>query len=82
MRQLFTKKVIELKNNLPKFLECLGKYVSHYRTNHVLFTMGTDFAFQYAEPTYSYIDDIVKMVKESKDGAKYKFVYSTAKEYL
>ena len=44
--------------------------------------MGTDFAFQYANITYEYIEGIARIVNNHKDGAKFKFVYSTAQEYV
>lgn len=82
MKNLFNQKIGELKRNPDTFVNCISKYVSHYRTKHVMFTLGTDFAFQYANISYKYIDDWVAVANSIPDGKKFKFVYSTVQEYL
>jgi len=47
-----------------------------------MFTLGTDFSFQFANITYNFIDQIVKLVKDDKRGNKFSFKYSTVREYL
>ena len=44
--------------------------------------MGTDFAFQFADLSYKYIEDIVKLINNQTNGQKFKFIYSTAHEYV
>lgn len=82
MKNLFAQKVAELKRNPDEFLRCIERYASHYRTKHVLFTLGTDFAFQFANLSYQYIDNWVAVANSIPAGKKYKFVYSTAQEYV
>ena len=63
--------------NAQQMTKCIEQYASHYKTRHVLFTLGTDFAFQFANSSYSYIDGIVKIVNNQTNGRKFKFIYST-----
>ncbi|TNV85114.1 hypothetical protein FGO68_gene2057 [Halteria grandinella] len=81
MKNLFTQKVAELKRNPDEFVKCIERYANHYRTKHVLFTLGTDFAFQFANLSYNYIDSWVQVANSIPAGKKFKFVYSTVQEY-
>jgi len=63
-------------------IKCFNTYASHYRSKHVIFTLGVDFAYVYAEPTFHYIESIVDIIKSSPNGCHFKFVYSTVSEYV
>ena len=48
-----------------------------------MFTIGADFAFQYANLSYGYIEELVKIVNEHPEGGRiFKFKYSTVQEYI
>ena len=78
----FNNKIAQHKQNVENMIKCFEIYASHYKTRHVLFTLGTDFAFQFADLSYKYIDGIVKAVNDNKEGKKFKFIYSTVQEYV
>jgi hypothetical protein len=83
MNTHFQGRAVEHKRNIDLLVACMKTYASHYKTNQVLFTLGTDFAFQYANLSYAYIDSIVEMVQGHREGSKlFKFKYSTVREYL
>jgi hypothetical protein len=83
MNTHFQGRAVEHKRNIDLLVACMKTYASHYKTNQVLFTLGTDFAFQYANLSYAYIDSIVEMVQAHREGSKlFKFKYSTVGEYL
>jgi hypothetical protein len=52
MKQHFAGRATEHKRNVDLLVNCFKQYASHYKTNQVLFTLGTDFAFQYAASSY------------------------------
>jgi lysosomal alpha-mannosidase len=82
-KNLFKSKIEDLKSKNETFVACIEKYVSHYKTKQVLFTLGTDFAFQFAELSYKYIDEFVEVaLAHPRGGKKFKFVYSTVQEYV
>ncbi len=58
-------------------VNCFHDYANHYKTNHILFTLGADFAYQFADVTYEYIEDMVEAVKGSSKSVNLKFIYST-----
>ena len=57
--QKYKASLLEHKDNATHMIECFINYASHYKTKHVLFTLGSDFTFQQADVTYKYIDLIV-----------------------
>lgn len=55
----------------------------HYRTKHVMFTLGADYSFQFANLSFSYIEEVVKIMNEHPEGGRIlKFKYSTVQEYI
>ena len=41
----YNSKLVQHRANAGVMVQCMKKYAQHYRTNHVLFTLGNDFAF-------------------------------------
>lgn len=80
MDALFKTKAEDLRAKNETLLACLAEYASHYKTKHVLFTMGTDFAYLHANITYGFIDQVAALVQNTS--TKYHFVYSTVQQYL
>ncbi|CDW89891.1 glycosyl hydrolases family 38 protein [Stylonychia lemnae] len=72
----------EFKVQMHQYITCIEQYAVHYKTKHILFTLGTDFAFQFAHTTYKYIDELVSLFEKSPSGKAFSFKYSTVREYL
>ena len=78
MKNHFSGRLNDHTRNVDVMLTCIKKYISHYRTKHVMFTLGSDYSFQYANLSYGYIEEIVKMMSEHPEaGRTLKFQYST-----
>ena len=43
--QKYKASLLEHKDNATQMIECFINYASHYKTKHVLFTLGSDFTF-------------------------------------
>ena len=43
--QKYKASLLEHKDNATHMIECFINYASHYKTKHVLFTLGSDFTF-------------------------------------
>lgn len=52
----------------------------HYRSNHLLITMGGDFFYKNAYKQYTNIDKLIKHFNEEYDD--FKLIYSTPGYYL
>lgn len=42
------------------FIKAIDDQLKHYQTNHIMFTMGSDFQFESAREWYKNLDKIIK----------------------
>ncbi len=83
MKNHYAGRLNDHRRNVDTIVNCMKNYTSHYRTNQLMFTIGADFAFQYANLSYNYVEEIVKIVSEHPEGGRiFKFKYSTVQEYI
>lgn len=83
MKNFYAGRINDHRRNTDSLYSCIEDIQSRYRTKHLLFTMGADFAFQYANLSFSYIEEVVKLMSEhTKAGRTIKFKYSTVQEYM
>ena len=79
MKNHYTGRLNDHRRNTDTIVTCIKNYASHYRTNNLMFTIGADFAFKYANLSYGYIEELVKIISEHPEGGRiFKFRYSTA----
>jgi hypothetical protein len=45
---------------------------SHYKTKHLMMTMGADLAYLYADLSYKYIEDIVELLTKNDNSSSTK----------
>lgn len=45
MKNHFAAKINDHTRNIETIARCIEKYAGHFKTSHVLFTLGADFAF-------------------------------------
>ncbi|XP_072104661.1 lysosomal alpha-mannosidase [Mobula birostris] len=65
------------------FLQTAHKQAKHYRTKHIIMTMGSDFQFQDADMWYKNMDKLIKHVNaEQSKGSNVNVLYSTPSCYL
>ena len=50
-----------------------------YKTSNVIWCLGDDFAFRFANSSYPFMDSIIKIVNQNTDQIEFK--YSTLEEY-
>ncbi|XP_071068858.1 lysosomal alpha-mannosidase-like isoform X2 [Dasypus novemcinctus] len=54
----------------------------HYRTNHVMMTMGSDFQYQNANMWFKNLDKLIRLVNAQANGSGVHVLYSTPACYL
>ncbi|XP_060711191.1 lysosomal alpha-mannosidase isoform X2 [Hemiscyllium ocellatum] len=65
------------------FNQTAYKQATHYRTNHIIMTMGSDFHFQDANMWYKNLDKLIKYVNAAQEtGSNVNVLYSTPSCYL
>uniref|UniRef100_A0A452IBR0 Lysosomal alpha-mannosidase n=1 Tax=Gopherus agassizii TaxID=38772 RepID=A0A452IBR0_9SAUR len=65
------------------FLETAAAQVRHYRTNHIVMTMGSDFQYENANLWYKNMDKLIKHVNaQQHNGSQVHVLYSTPTCYL
>ncbi|XP_078541425.1 lysosomal alpha-mannosidase [Lissotriton helveticus] len=65
------------------FMKVASLQAQHYRTNHTVMTMGSDFHYENANLWYSNLDRLIKYVNaEQNNGSKVNVLYSTPSCYL
>eukprot|EP00347_Sterkiella_histriomuscorum_P019319 403342106 len=80
---IYRNQLEQHKTNKKRMINCVKQYAEHYKTNHILFTMGVDFAYQNADITYEYIEGISRILSEDNAQGSLKLIFqpSTVKEY-
>ncbi len=62
---------------------CVMTQVSHYSTNHIMMTMGSDFQYADAHINFKNYDKLIQYVNEQQaKGSKVNIFYSTPSCYL
>ncbi|XP_041033071.1 lysosomal alpha-mannosidase isoform X1 [Carcharodon carcharias] len=65
------------------FIQTAHKQAKHYRTKHIIMTMGSDFHFQDANMWYTNLDKLIKYVNAAQNtGSDVNVLYSTPSCYL
>ncbi|XP_069460399.1 lysosomal alpha-mannosidase-like [Ambystoma mexicanum] len=65
------------------FLKVAALQSQHYRSDHIVMTMGSDFQYENANLWYSNLDLLIKYVNEQQiNGSKVNVLYSTPSCYL
>ncbi|XP_068670671.1 lysosomal alpha-mannosidase-like isoform X1 [Montipora foliosa] len=70
---------LNVKETVAKFVATTCSQALHYKTNHIMLTMGSDFMYENANLWYKNLDKLIKYVNE--DGRVNAF-YSTPTMYL
>ncbi|XP_072346983.1 lysosomal alpha-mannosidase [Scyliorhinus torazame] len=65
------------------FIQTAHQQAKHYRANHIIMTMGSDFHFQNADMWYKNLDKLIKYVNAAQNnGSDVNVLYSTPSCYL
>ncbi|ESO12620.1 hypothetical protein HELRODRAFT_187930, partial [Helobdella robusta] len=68
---------------LAKFLSDAKEQAKYFTTNHIIWTMGSDFHYSNARINFKNIDKLIKMVNaQQSNGSKVNAIYSTPSCYL
>ena len=62
-------------------MKCLLSYANQFKSSHVLIPAGMDFAFQFAELSYTFLEETFQLLESVDSKVKLKFIYSTVDEY-
>ncbi|KAL2629535.1 hypothetical protein R1flu_014221 [Riccia fluitans] len=68
-----------VEERVELFVKLAREQAAQFRTNHIMWTMGEDFAYEYAETWFKQMDKLVHYV--NKDG-RVNILYSTPSIYL
>ena len=49
-----------MDQKVEDFIKTIDDQLKHYQTNHIMFTMGSDFQFESAREWYKNLDKIMK----------------------
>uniref|UniRef100_A0A8D0BFU9 Alpha-mannosidase n=1 Tax=Salvator merianae TaxID=96440 RepID=A0A8D0BFU9_SALMN len=72
-----------VKNIVAYFLGTAAAQAKHYRTNHIVMTMGSDFQYENALLWYKNMDKLIKHVNAQQlSGSRVNVLYSTPSCYL
>ena len=53
-----------VKDTVERFVQTACEQASHYKTNHIIFTMGSDFMYENANLWYTNLDKLIKYVNQ------------------
>ena len=53
-----------VKDTVERFVQTTCKQASHYKTNHIILTMGSDFMYENANLWYTNLDKLIKYVNQ------------------
>ena len=53
-----------VKDTVERFVQTTCKQASHYKTNHIILTMGSDFMYENANLWYKNLDKLIKYVND------------------
>ena len=53
-----------VKDTVERFVQTACEQASHYKTNHIIFTMGSDFMYENANVWYTNLDKLIKYVNQ------------------
>ena len=67
---------------VTQFVEYLNDHSAHYRSGHIMITMGRDFAYQNAHKYFKNLDILMNSVNANSTGHGFKMVYSTPSRYM
>ncbi|XP_053319845.1 lysosomal alpha-mannosidase [Spea bombifrons] len=68
---------------LKNFLKAVADQAQHYRSNHLIMTMGSDFHYENANLWYKNMDKLIALVNaQQTNGSKVNVIYSTPSCYL
>ena len=76
--ELFT---YNLEHKMMKFINDTLDQNKHYRTNNIMFTMGSDFQYQAAPVWYRNLDILIENINK-KYGDRFNLFYSTPTRYV
>ncbi len=68
-----------IKGNPDDIMTCLLDYLDSYKFDNVAFTMGDDFAYELAEETYKFSEELQTYFSSITDYFEFKF--STVGDY-
>eukprot|EP00347_Sterkiella_histriomuscorum_P020142 403338949 len=80
-RQNYQTKLNQMKMDMQSFINCIKGYAKSYKTNQILFTLGSDFAYQFAGATFDYVDGLRNIINGNMQGFKVYAFYSTVQNY-
>ena len=78
-KDLFETNIKERADSLVSFIT---EQSAHYRTNHIIVTMGEDFQFQAAHSWFMNLDRMIQHINGRKEELKINMFYSTPACYL
>ncbi|XP_064135965.1 lysosomal alpha-mannosidase-like [Loxodonta africana] len=64
------------------FLNVAADQAGHYRTNHIIMTMGSDFHYEQAQNWFENLDKLIRLVNAQTKGSRIHVLYSTPACYL
>ncbi|XP_042638582.1 lysosomal alpha-mannosidase-like [Orycteropus afer afer] len=69
---------------VENFLNVTADQARHYRTNHIIMTMGSDFHYKQAENWFKNLDKLIRLVnaQQQANGSRVHVLYSTPACYL
>ncbi|XP_028908881.1 lysosomal alpha-mannosidase [Ornithorhynchus anatinus] len=71
------------KQLVSYFLETAATQAKHYRTNHIVMTMGSDFHYENANLWFKNMDKLIRLVNaQQQNGSRVHVLYSTPSCYL
>ncbi|EAS04708.3 glycoside hydrolase family 38 amine-terminal domain protein (macronuclear) [Tetrahymena thermophila SB210] len=71
-----------VQHKAQEFVNYFKQMQRSYRTNHLMHTMGQDFAFSKSEIWFNSIDNLIDYINSRKDQFGMEILYSTPSKYL
>ncbi|XP_070544770.1 lysosomal alpha-mannosidase-like isoform X1 [Ptychodera flava] len=72
---------MNVDEKVKKFLKFVKDQASHFKTNHIILTMGSDFQYENANEWYKNMDKLIKYVNAQEETSGVHVLYSTPSCY-
>ncbi|XP_072039300.1 lysosomal alpha-mannosidase-like [Amphiura filiformis] len=69
-------------DRVKDFIKAVKDQVKHFKTNHIIMTMGSDFQFENAHTWYKNLDKLIAYVNKKEEDTKIHLLYSTPACYV